>query len=250
MESQILETNLTFESLCLPRVDLHDGRIRIYQRKDAFRRRESRLDLRPERGQVEDRVHEIVEAEDEQVPHARADDALLDGQPARVNEDGDEDAAHRVQDREDQREHQPALHVDRVGGLVGEVEGLENASFLAEVLGDGNPADGLLDGRVDVCHGLHPALGDAARQGAEAEREAEGDGDESHHQQGHVPFGAKEDDSQQDGLEHLRGDVGEDDDELAEVVRVGGDAADDAPGGELVVERQVVIGRGVESLTA
>ena len=103
---------------------------------------------------------------------------------------------------------------------------------------------------VDVGHGLHAALGDAPRQAAEADRHAEDDRQEGEQEQRQLPVGAEQHHAQHDRLDDLRDHVGDDDDQLPEVVRVGGDARDDAPGGELVVERKVMLGRGAEGLRA
>ena len=48
----------------------------------------------------------------------------------------------------------------------------------------------------------------------------------------------------------MRNHVGDDDDQLTEVVGVGCDARDDAPRRELVVERQVMLGGGAECARA
>jgi hypothetical protein len=134
--------------------------------------------------------------------------------------------------------------------LVGNIERFEDAPFLAEVLGNRDAADRLLDGRVDVRHGLHAALGHAPRHGTEAQRNQEDDRDEGKQQHGHAPLGAHQDDAQDQRLEHLRGHVGDDDHQLAEVVGVGSDTRDDAAGGELVVERKVMFGGSMEGLGA
>ena len=49
-------------------------------------------------------------------------------------------------------------------------------------------------------------------------------------------------------MHELRRHIGDDDDQLTEVVGVGGDARNDATGGELVVEREVVFRRGTEPI--
>ncbi len=83
-------------------------------------------------------------------------------------------------------------------------------------------------------------------QAAEAERQAKNEGEEGKEQQGQVPFGLDDDDTKQDGLENLGGYIGDDDDQVAEVVGIGIDAGGNAPGGELVVKGQVVFDGGTE----
>ncbi len=63
-----------------------------------------------------------------------------------------------------------------------------------------------------------PRLGDAPRQAAEADGNAHEDGDEGEQQQRHVPLGADHDHRQDDDLQELGADVGDDDDQLPEVV--------------------------------
>ena len=61
-----------------------------------------------------------------------------------------------------------------------------------------------------------------------------------------MPLGADDDDAEQDGLENLGGYVGDDDDQVAQVAGIGIDAGGNASGGELVVERQVMLDGGTE----
>ncbi|MFT3891797.1 MAG: hypothetical protein QM730_09215 [Anaerolineales bacterium] len=141
------------------------------------------MDLRPERGEVEHGEEELVEADDEEIPRADQDDALCGADATEIDQDGSEDAAESVERGEDQREHEAALNVDVVGLLIRFVEGVEDALLLTEVLGDGDTADSLFDGGVDICHGFHAALGHFACQRAENGCHAKDDRQECHQQQ-------------------------------------------------------------------
>ncbi len=153
-----------------------------------------------------------------------------DAQPARIYQHRREDAAQRVERWEDQRKNKTTLDIDPIRLLVGSVEGLEDALFLAEILGNRDAADCFLDGRIDIRHGLHTALSDAARHGTESQRNQENERYEGKHQQCHAPLGAHQDHAQNNGLEHLRRNVSNDHYQLTKIVGIGGDARNDTPG--------------------
>src|ERR1044071_818206 len=99
-------------------VRLNDIGVGIDQRKGALGGRQSRLDLRPERGEVEHREEKLVKAHDKEIPRSNSDNALRRAQSADVNEDGDKDAAQSIERGKNQREDKTALHIDLVGLLV------------------------------------------------------------------------------------------------------------------------------------
>ncbi len=133
---------------------------------------------------------------------------------------------------------------------VGLVELGIHGALLAEVLGDGDAADGLLDGSVHVGHGAHAAPGDGACQAAETQRSQEDQGHEGQQEQGQLPIDGEQDNGQQDGLGDLREQVGDQDDHLPKLLRIRGDARDDLAGDIFVVEGQVVLGGRLEDIGA
>ncbi len=182
-EVKVLELDLPLERRHIPPVGLDHIRVGVDQGKDPLGCGKPGLDLGPEGGQVQHREEELVQADDEQVPGADRDHACRGAHPARVDQDAGKDTAQGIQRREDQRQHEAALHVDPVRLLVGFVEGLEDALLLAEVLGDRDAADGFLDGGIDIRHGLHAALRHAPGQPAEAGSHQEHDRQEGQQHQ-------------------------------------------------------------------
>ena len=99
-------------------IRLNDIRVRIDEGKGPFSRGKSCLDLRPKRGEVEHGEKELVEAHDEQIPRADADQSLLGAHAADIDQNADENASDRVERGEDQREHKSAPNVDSIRLLV------------------------------------------------------------------------------------------------------------------------------------
>ena len=125
---------------------------------------------------------------------------------------------------------------------------LVNGPFLAEILGNADPGHRFLDRLVNFAHDPRALAGDAAGKAAEGEG---GDGDErghGQHGQGERYLIAEEDGDEDEGAEDLVDDVVGEQNDLAELLRVAGDAADDPAGAELVVESHVLLrgcGEGV-----
>ena len=100
---QVLEADLSAQPGHVALHGLHDIWIGIDERIDAFSRRQSLLNLRPERRQVLNREEEVIKADDEQIPGADRDQSLCQCQASAVDEYGGEDARGGVQHRKDQR---------------------------------------------------------------------------------------------------------------------------------------------------
>jgi len=136
------------------------------------------LNGRPERSEVHHRVEEAVEAEDEKVPRTHSDRTGNHLAPARQHHQRGGNHRQRVEGGEDNRKRQPAADVDIIRGLVGVLEFVEDAGFLAEILGYRNPADRFFDGGIHVRHRAHALAGGIARHLAVNQRQHQHDGDQ------------------------------------------------------------------------
>src|SRR6266508_768284 len=97
LEMNVVEVNMPFKRRHILFIDLNNIWIGIDQGEGARGSRESCLDLRPERGEVENRKKELVKAHDEEIPRADGHDALCCTQPTNINEDGNENTSQRVE---------------------------------------------------------------------------------------------------------------------------------------------------------
>ncbi len=222
----------------------------IDQGENALRGRQPGLELAPEGRQIRHREPEAIDSGDEDVPRTDANRPGDGAAPAEVDQHGRADAGQGVEGREDVGHDEGSPDVDAVGLGVDLHELVVDGLLLPEVLGHADAADRLLDGLVDLAQGARTLPRHVA--GQTAEEHGHGDDDRRHaqHRQRQPPVDAEQDEDQDKGRRQLVDDVGADVEHLAELLCVAGDAADDAAGGELVEEGQVLAHRGREGVVA
>src|SRR5512133_831375 len=102
LKMNIIEVNVPFKRTYILFIDLNNIWIGIDQGEGALRSRESRLDLCPERGEVENWKKELVKADNEEIPCADGDSPLCGTQPTEIDQDRGKDSAERIERREDE----------------------------------------------------------------------------------------------------------------------------------------------------
>ncbi len=140
--------------------------------------------------------------------------------------------------------------VDLIRLLVDDAELIVDGLLLAEVLGDGDAADGLLDGELTRATGALRAPHGLARDAAERQRDDEDDRRHGQRQQRQTHVDVEQHARDQHDQQQLAEQVERQRHDRGEVLGVGGDAADDLAGGILVVERHVALHHRFEGITA
>src|SRR5688500_9201049 len=95
-EMDVVEVNISFQRRYISFVRLNDMQVSIEQCEDAFVSCKPRLDLRPERREVEHREEELVEAHDKEIPRAHRDNTFRRAQSANIDQNSSKDSPQRI----------------------------------------------------------------------------------------------------------------------------------------------------------
>jgi hypothetical protein len=250
LEDGVLEADLAAQLGHWPVVDLLHRRFGVDQGENALRRRKPCLELAPEGGDVDHGKPETIQAEDEEVPIADRDVAAANHPPTPIDEHRRSHARQRVKQGKDRGHGEPPAQVDLVRALVDPGELIIDRRLLTKVLGHANAGHCFLDGGIDLSYDLESPPGDLAGDAAESQGQQNYQGSKCQHHQCHTPRDIEQGDQHNADQHQLAEQIGDELDDLGELLGVGRDAADNASRLELVKERHVVTHRGLEGIAA
>ena len=150
----MLKADFTFDLRQLYVIGLHHFGFGIDQGEDTFTRRQTQLELTPERGDAGQREPEQRQPLNEQIPFASRQNTILYPYPAEINQRRRTKTRQQVQNREDAAEGITGAQIDAVRLCVDIQEFIVDRLFLAEGFGDADTADRFLNMRAD--HRVHP----------------------------------------------------------------------------------------------
>ena len=211
---------------------------------------QSLLELRPERRDAGDRHPEDHHALEEEEPVTGGDVAVDHLPPAEVDEQHRAQPGDEEEEREDRAEDPALLQQHPVRLLVDRLELAVERALLPEVLGDGDAVHRLLNRAVHprrrplrLLRALPGNLAEHRRHHPHHRRQRQRD-------RGEIGVAAVEDADHDEHQQDLAEQVHRQRDDIGEVVRIRGHAADDLARRVGVVEGEVAVHRRVEGVGA